>query len=65
MALKVIRELGQRLRHLRRLVEELSFTTVRDRLIVHLLRLMAERECLGWEVFPWRWMRTMKNWRRG
>src|SRR6266849_6218933 len=41
VALKVIRVLGHRLRHLRRLVEELSFATVRDRLIAHLLRLAA------------------------
>lgn len=43
LALKVIRVLGHRLRHLRRLVEELSFATVRDRLIAHLLRLAGER----------------------
>jgi CRP-like cAMP-binding protein len=43
VALKVIRVLGHRLRHLRRLVEELSFATVRDRLIAHLLRLGQER----------------------
>jgi len=43
VAFKVIRVLGHRLRHLRRLVEELSFATVRDRLIAHLLRLSAER----------------------
>jgi CRP/FNR family transcriptional regulator, cyclic AMP receptor protein len=43
LALKVIRVLGHRLRHLRRLVEELSFATVRDRLIAHFLRLGEER----------------------
>ena len=43
VALKVIRVLGHRLRQLRRLVEELSFATVRDRLISHLLRLADER----------------------
>lgn len=43
VALKVIRVLGHRLRHLRNLVEELSFSTVRDRLISYLLRLADER----------------------
>jgi len=43
VTLKVIRVLGHRLRHVRRLVEELSFATVRDRLIVHILRLASER----------------------
>jgi CRP/FNR family transcriptional regulator len=43
LAFKVIRVLGHRLRHLRRLVEELSFATVRDRLIAHLLRIAEER----------------------
>jgi len=47
VALKVIRVLGHRLRHLRRLVEDLSFSTVRDRLIAHLLRLGEERGLLG------------------
>jgi CRP/FNR family transcriptional regulator len=47
LALKVIRVLGHRLRHLRRLVEDLSFTTVRDRLIAHLLHLSAERGIPG------------------
>jgi len=42
VAVKVIRVLGHRLRHLERLVEELSFSTVRGRLIVHLLRLAEE-----------------------
>jgi CRP/FNR family transcriptional regulator len=42
IALKVIRVLGQRLRNLRRLVEDLSFTTVRGRLIAHLLRLAGD-----------------------
>ena len=39
LALKVFRVLGHRLRHLMRLVEDLSFSTVRGRLIAHLLRL--------------------------
>jgi CRP-like cAMP-binding protein len=38
LAIKVIRVLGGRLRQLRRMIEELSFGTVRDRLIAHLLR---------------------------
>ena len=43
IAMKVIRVLGHRLRRLRVLVEELSFGTVRHRLIAHLLRLAAEQ----------------------
>jgi CRP/FNR family transcriptional regulator len=43
VALKVIGVLGHRLRQSRRLIEELSFATVRDRLIAHLLHLAAER----------------------
>jgi CRP/FNR family transcriptional regulator len=43
VAVKVIRVLGHRLRKLRRLVEDLSFATVRDRLISYLLSLCAER----------------------
>ena len=43
VAMKVIRVLGHRLRHLDGLVEELSFSTVRGRLIAHLLRLAEER----------------------
>jgi CRP-like cAMP-binding protein len=39
MALKLFKVLAGRLRHLVRLVEELSFSTVRARLIAHLLRL--------------------------
>jgi len=39
----VIKVLGHRLRHLDGLVEELSFSTVRGRLIAHLLRLAEER----------------------
>jgi CRP/FNR family transcriptional regulator len=39
LALKVFKVLGHRLRHLMSLVEELSFSTVRGRLISHLLRL--------------------------
>lgn len=43
IAMKVIRVLGHRLRRLRELVEELSFGTVRHRLIAHLLRLCEEQ----------------------
>lgn len=43
VAFQVIRVLGSRLRHLRGLVEQLSFSTVRNRLIAHLLRLAEER----------------------
>jgi len=43
LAIKVIRVLGSRLRQSRRLIEELSFGTVRDRLIAHLLREAEER----------------------
>lgn len=43
VALKVIKVLGHRLRHLDRLVEELSFSTVRRRLVAHLLSVAAER----------------------
>ncbi len=43
VALKVIRVLGYRLRNLRRLIEELSFTTVRHRLIDYFVRLADER----------------------
>jgi CRP/FNR family transcriptional regulator len=39
VALKVIKVLAHRLRHLSGLVEELSFATVRDRLAAHLIRL--------------------------
>jgi CRP/FNR family transcriptional regulator len=42
VAVEVIKVLGHRLRHMERLVEELSFSTVRGRLIVHLLRLAEE-----------------------
>jgi CRP-like cAMP-binding protein len=42
VAMKVIKALGHRLRHLDGLVEELSFSTVRGRLISHLLRLAEE-----------------------
>jgi CRP/FNR family transcriptional regulator len=42
VAVKVIKVLGHRMRHLERLVEELSFSTVRGRLIAHLLRLAEE-----------------------
>jgi CRP/FNR family transcriptional regulator len=37
--LRVVRQVGSRLRRLVGIIEELSFTTVRDRLIAHLLRL--------------------------
>jgi CRP-like cAMP-binding protein len=47
VALKVIRVLGHRLRHLRRLVEDVAFATVRDRLIAYLLSLAAERGICG------------------
>lgn len=43
VAMKVIKVLGHRLRHLDGLVEELSFATVRGRLITRLLRLADER----------------------
>ena len=42
MALKVFKVLGHRLRHLVGLVEELSFSTVRGRLIAYLIRLADE-----------------------
>jgi CRP/FNR family transcriptional regulator len=42
VALKVIKVLGHRLRRLGKLVEDLSFATVRDRLIAHLIRLAEE-----------------------
>lgn len=38
VALKILAMLGRRLRHLVGMIEELSFTTVRDRLMAHLLR---------------------------
>ncbi|MBI2689716.1 MAG: Crp/Fnr family transcriptional regulator [Acidobacteria bacterium] len=47
VSLKVIRVLGHRLRHLRNLVEQLSFATVRDRLIAHLLQIAEERGIRG------------------
>jgi CRP/FNR family cyclic AMP-dependent transcriptional regulator len=43
VAVKFIRALAHRLRHLDRLVEELSFSSVRGRLIAYLLRLVDER----------------------
>lgn len=43
VALKVIKVLGHRLRRMASLVEELSFSTVRSRLIVYLIRLAEER----------------------
>lgn len=42
VAVALIKVLGHRLRHAERLVEELSFSTVRRRLIVHLLHLAEE-----------------------
>lgn len=42
VAMKVIKVLAHRLRSLSRLVEELSFSTVRGRLISHLIRLAEE-----------------------
>lgn len=43
MALKVFKVLAHKLRHLVRLVEELSFSTVRARLITYLVRLAEQR----------------------
>lgn len=43
VAIKVIRVLGHRLRHARELIEQLSFATVRGRLIAHLLYLAGTR----------------------
>ena len=42
VALKVIKVLGHRLRRMGSLVEELSFSTVRSRLLAHLIRLADE-----------------------
>jgi CRP-like cAMP-binding protein len=42
VAVKLIKVLGHRLRHLDSLVEELSFSSVRGRLIAYLLRLAEE-----------------------
>jgi CRP/FNR family transcriptional regulator len=42
LSLKVFKVLGHRVRHLVSLVEDLSFSTVRARLIAHLLRLATE-----------------------
>lgn len=42
VAVKVIKVLGHRLRHLDSLVEDLAFSTVRGRLVAHLLRLARE-----------------------
>jgi len=42
LSLKVFKVLGHRLRHLVSLVEHLSFSTVRARLIAHLVQLAAE-----------------------
>jgi CRP/FNR family cyclic AMP-dependent transcriptional regulator len=43
VALKVIKVLGHRLRSMSSLIEDLSFTTVRGRLVAHLIR-VAEQE---------------------
>jgi CRP-like cAMP-binding protein len=43
VAMKVIRVLGHRLRHLEALIESLSFSTVRSRLAAHLIQLAFER----------------------
>jgi len=43
VAMKVIKVLGHRVRHLDALVEQLSFSTVRGRLIAFLLRLAEEQ----------------------
>jgi CRP/FNR family transcriptional regulator len=43
MALKMFKVLAHRIRHLVSLVEELSFSTVRARLIAYLLRLAEQR----------------------
>ena len=43
MAQKVFKVLGHRLRHLVGLVEQLSFSTVRSRLVAYLVRLAEER----------------------
>jgi CRP-like cAMP-binding protein len=42
LAMKVIKVLGHRLRHMGRLIEDLSFSTVRGRLVAHLIRLADE-----------------------
>jgi CRP/FNR family cyclic AMP-dependent transcriptional regulator len=42
VAMKVVKVLGHRLRHLMGLVEELSFSTVRGRLIAYLIRLAEQ-----------------------
>ena len=49
LALKVIKVLGHRLRRMGALIEDLSFSTVRSRLLAYLLRLAEEqgRPCAG------------------
>lgn len=42
MALKIIKVLGHRLRHMSRLIEDLSFSTVRGRLVAYLVQLSRE-----------------------
>lgn len=53
VGLKILRIIGMRLRRLVGLIEELSFTTVRGRLVMQLVRLvrtMGEATARGWEV---------------
>jgi len=46
VALKIIKVLAHRMRHLDGLVEELSFSTVRDRLVAHLVHLAKAADTL-------------------
>lgn len=48
VSLKVLTIVGARLRHLVNIIEELSFTTVRQRLIAYLIREGQERGKPGW-----------------
>jgi CRP-like cAMP-binding protein len=50
LALKVIKVLGHRLRRMSRLVEDLSFSTVRGRLIVYLVHLAEEEGSTTFEL---------------
>jgi len=54
VGLKVIKALGHRLRRMGTLVEDLSFSTVRGRLVAHLIRLAEEsgRQTSGGIEFP-------------
>lgn len=61
VAMKVIKVLGHRLRHLDGLVEELSFSTVRGRLIARLLRLAEERGPTVKAGRNLNWTRITKN----